>query len=79
MKLPWHKHEFQRNSGSREMVRDDDGEWVHRDVVAPILEAAERIINSEKERHSPHNSSYCTGCFLLAEYDAAVRAAEEAK
>lgn len=26
--LPRYKHEFQRNSGSREMVEDPEGDWV---------------------------------------------------
>jgi len=37
-KLTRFKHEFQRNSGSREMVEHEDGEWVRFDDVDGLLQ-----------------------------------------
>jgi hypothetical protein len=35
--LPRYKHEFQRNSGSREMVEDPEGEWVKMEDIRIYL------------------------------------------
>lgn len=35
-----YKHEFQRSSGSREMVEDADGEWVKWDDYESVLQIA---------------------------------------
>jgi hypothetical protein len=52
-------HVFQRQSGSREMVESEEGEWVRWEDVEPLIQALEELISASEDTLRSHPETAC--------------------